>query len=358
MKTHQVSALLLVAPLLAIAFFAPNNARADLSLIASSADRVAFGKKVTVAKGAEVDEVVSFGGDILVQEDAHIRGDLVAMGGDIDVERGALIDGDVVSFGGSLSLGEDCTVRGDASAMGGDLRLARGARVLGSRFSAGGDQGQVQDRDRDPSSGAGGQRSRLSPPPRAKHFSRAGILGKMWGGLISTSARTLAIFVLGFLALLASPRRIDRMRRPLLPSTLHQTPKLFAIGLFASLAMIPLTVLLIMTVVGILILPVLYLIYFITLFLGWTVLALAIGRRLLTAGKRTPVRELALGLLVLLALTLLSQLPLVGFIISILLFGGAMVGSGAVLATRFGHPPAPSEAELWPPPGETTGTSL
>jgi len=100
------------------------------------------------------------------------------------------------------------------------------------------------------------------------------------------------------------------------------------VGMLGALAIPLLTVLLAITVVGLVALPVVAVGVAMAAVLGMPALSVAIGRRV--PGRLTPVGQLAAGTA---TVVLATQLPGVGgplFAVALL------VGLGAVLATRFG----------------------
>jgi hypothetical protein len=84
-------------------------------------------------------DTVRFGGDVTVDVDERIQGDLVSIGGSIELE--GEVTGDVVAIGGSAALGPQAVVRGDLSIVGGSLTRADGARIFVETNEVGGANG-------------------------------------------------------------------------------------------------------------------------------------------------------------------------------------------------------------------------
>ncbi len=63
-------------------------------------DRVAFGSDVHIAPGELVRDVVSFGGNAVVE--GEVLGDAVSFGGSVVLREGGRVHGDIVSFGGDV----------------------------------------------------------------------------------------------------------------------------------------------------------------------------------------------------------------------------------------------------------------
>ncbi|MBX2801210.1 MAG: polymer-forming cytoskeletal protein [Myxococcales bacterium] len=82
-----------------------------------NAERHGLGEPITVAAEERVDEVVAFGGDVVVS--GHVVGDAVSFGGNVHVAEGGRVEGDAVSFGGSVTVDEGGRLLGNRVAMGG-----------------------------------------------------------------------------------------------------------------------------------------------------------------------------------------------------------------------------------------------
>ena len=74
-------------------------------------------------------DIVRFGGEVTVDEDDHIQGDVVVMGGAADIK--GIVDGNVVVVGGTMTLGPKADVRGDAVVVGGVMQRDPGAKIGG-----------------------------------------------------------------------------------------------------------------------------------------------------------------------------------------------------------------------------------
>lgn len=91
---------------------------------------VIFGGNYTLASGEILDgDVVVFGGNVVIEMEALVNGSIVVFGGSISIE-GTVRD-DVVLIGGSGSMGEQAVIRGDLVTVGGSMVRAEGARVEG-----------------------------------------------------------------------------------------------------------------------------------------------------------------------------------------------------------------------------------
>lgn len=102
----------------------------DKSENESAKDIVSFGKDVSIKSGDTVSEVVVFGGTADVQ--GKVEGSVVVLGGSASVNSD--VDEDVVTIG-SLRLGPEADVKGDAVSIGGTLDIDPQAKVGGDRTS-------------------------------------------------------------------------------------------------------------------------------------------------------------------------------------------------------------------------------
>lgn len=93
-----------------------------------------MGTSVHVEEGDETrDDIVLFGGS--VQIDGEARKDVVVIGGSITVN--GTVRGNVVAIGGSMRLGPDARIGGDAVVVGGSLSRSPGAEIEGELVNVG-----------------------------------------------------------------------------------------------------------------------------------------------------------------------------------------------------------------------------
>lgn len=261
----------------------------------SETERVAVGHDVTVAADETVESALAVGGNVRIEPNAVVRGDVVAVGGNIAIEDNAHIEGDVATVGGKLSVAPSATIRGDRVEMGSSLGLA--GLVAGSAI------------------------------PWA-------IIGVLWH-----LSRVVVMFALVMLVVMFVPERVRAVRAFLVEKTFVS-----AIAGFAALvAIAPLCILLVVTVVGIPLAPVAAIGFFCMLVVGVAVVSLWLGERLpLFAGRKTTLGAAALGF------ALISVIELVPFLGSALAFVAALIGGGAVLLSRFGTRRAALTSETLP----------
>jgi hypothetical protein len=253
------------------------------------------------------DMVHIFQGDLTVPRGTVVQGDAVVIGGNLNVEPGALVQGDAVSLLGSVTVEPGAMVLGDTVALAGTIDVDPGGQILGEHVQIG--LGKIFK----------GKGRGLS------WFSGAGLFG-----FFPTLAFFALVYLVGLLALLASPERLRGISAMLLTNP----GRSFALGFLAWLMVLPVAVLLTITLVGIPLLPLLPLAIFLSFALGLSAIALRIGE-LLPAGpgqKFVPTAALGMGMAV---VTLASFVPLVGFPLIVLV----QFAAGSAIGRR----------GLWPP---------
>lgn len=240
-------------------------------------------------------------GELIVEPDGELSGDLYLVGGTMSV-RGR-VTGDIVLFGGTLDLADDARVAGSIDIVGGTLRQSADARVTGS----------IQ---------------RVVQVPRDV-AGRSGTLAERWPRLL------VELMGLGLLALVSArflPRPVGRVadavrRQPVVMGSVGVLSFVVALVL---LVLIGFTIVLIpLALAGVLALG---------LVVAWGLVGLgAIAGQLLQVRLRrelsgiwtTVLGTVGLGL----GLELINAVPIVGGLIAILILS---VGFGAVLLTRLG----------------------
>jgi hypothetical protein len=155
-------------------------------------------------------------------------------------------------------------------------------------------------------------------------------------------AKLAVFFLLGLLVLVVIPVRLDRITASLGVKPL----KVLVTGLLGSLAMPVLTVLLVVTIVGIPLVAVQVIAILVAAVVGYTALALLVGRAIpWQPARTTAIAQLAIGVVLVVAL---SEIPVVG---PLAMITGWLFAFGAVLRTRFGQPPtAPAPLATTAPP--------
>ncbi|HYS81918.1 MAG TPA: STN domain-containing protein [Anaeromyxobacteraceae bacterium] len=277
---------------------------------------------------------------------------VVAIGGNVRLEEGATAD-QVVAVLGSVDLGPGAAVANEVVAVGGDIHVSPGARVGAEAVSVGGkiviDPSGVVEGDQTSVDvpGLAGMLSFLGARPRLGP--RTPLLGAA-GALL----QFIVFFALGLLLLVLFPRRVETLSGALV----HAPLKAVLTGIVGTLALPILAILLVATVVGIPLVAVVVLGALAAAIMGYTALALHLGRLVpMHLERGAPILQLAIGTAVLVAL---GQLPVLGVLAWLAAW---LFMFGVVLRTRFGRPPtAPppvygtTATPPIPPPPPVTGT--
>lgn len=230
---------------------------------------------------------------------ANMPGSIVSIG------ASGTIDGridDVVAIGSHVQLGQQAEVAQRFVSVGSDVELAQGARVTGQEVNVSLPAFETL------------RRELMNPAPTAPSvFARLG--WAVFGVLLS--------FGLGLLFQRVAPeltgQTLARLQERPWPS--------FGIGLAHYFAIIPVAVLLVLTVVGIVLLPLYFMLLALVLWLGYIAAASYLGGLLAKAWQ--PWQRLLLGLLVLAAV---AWLPVVGGLVG---FGAVTSGFGAIMLTLY-----------------------
>lgn len=249
----------------------------------NSNERVNFGGDVHVKEGEVVEEAVAFGGNVYV--DGTVTGEAVAFGGNIYVGPTGVIKDDAVTFGGSVHVEEGGVVKGQKSSMGMIPRF-------GDSFK-----------------------------PELPFAARLGMR------IVKMMAWFLVLFVLTLVAFAVAPRRmaviVDQLEtRPIASG---------GFGLAGSVGVVLLTLLLCVTIIGIILVPPLGIIVAAAVIMGYAALAMMIGRKLPIPVRPSSAAYAALGTAVIVVVA--NLIPVLGTIAFVV---AGFVGLGAVLYTKFG----------------------
>lgn len=264
-------------------------------------DLVTFGGDARVRRGQQVRDVITMGGDARVEGEAF--GNVVTMGGDVEVE--GTVVGDVLTMGGDIRVAESGRVHGQLEAMGGDVHLAR-------------------------------ERSDSRAPAELEIASRSAIRhaatrdrGSSWvEETLDALMKHALLFLLGLMLMGLAPARMQALQRQIVT----QPVRSLASGFLGLVAGAVLTVVLVITIVGIPGAIVLALGGFLGAYFGLATAASVIGAALpAPALKDHPVLQLAVGILI---LFLVSRIPVIGPLAA---FMATMIGLGAVIVTRAGQ---------------------
>ncbi len=237
--------------------------------------------------------VVRFGDDITVQPGEQVK-DAVAVGGSVHIN--GEVTNDAVAVGGSLFLSNSAFVGGSAVAIGGRVSREPGSVIQGDMVEIGAPWRDM--------------------PPQRWHQIFLGMRIAGFVGLVALSLLVVALF----------PKQIHHIYKFLKTSP----AKSLLWGVVAWIAITPAIFVLVLSIIGVALIPLLVTAFVLALFIGYIAVALYAGTALFKAAQKpeTPIlwRTFA-GLLILGAI---GFIPIIGE-----LFGAvvSVFGLGAVLET-------------------------
>ncbi len=244
---------------------------------------VELGRNATVERGQEVDSAVSLGGDVRV--DGLVRNDVVAVGGSVFLGPGSIIKGNIVSLGGTVVKEQGASVLGDITVI---------------------------------------------DPSRIKSFIMPG--NDHWRDMPYGFHTPFSIFpFIGFLALALITVAIAPRAIGYISFTIeHALLKTFFLGILGSASIFPVAFMLLISIIGIILIPFEMLLVGIAFFIGYVAVVQLIGKKLFLALKM-PDRPMLLETLAgTVAISLAGMAPFVGRLFTacalIIGFGGVIAG--------------------------------
>ncbi len=260
---------------------------------AHSKEAVNLAGAMTVKSGQKVETAVSYGGPLTIEGGAEILEDAVAFGGDVVLKPGAVVRGDAVSFGGKVIAEE-------------------GSKLSGSEVSL----------------GVAGLGSIATHAVRASAQNGASPEVKSESAIAGFLAQFVTLFGLGFMLMMFAPGRMKSIESELMKAPVQSG----VVGLLALVASLPLTIFLVVTLIGIPVAVALWLLAGVSVLVGMVAVANVVGAKVPFARlRKTQAVVLAVGLLVYL---IASRLPVVGpLVICLSLF----ISLGAIVRTRMGQ---------------------
>jgi cytoskeletal protein CcmA (bactofilin family) len=212
--------------------------------------------------GGMVDVTGSIDGDVAVAGgnlniSGSINGDAAVFGG--NVTNQGIIDGDLFVVGGTVALDSGSIVTGDIAMVGGTVDKDDNARVLGEVESV------------------ESEALRNILPRISRVFRFPSIIPgeHVFTGIFSVAA-LIVVFIMNLLVLLIFPRAIDRIvdmiQRNIWASV--------GIGVGIEILYIPIVVLLVVSIIGIVLVPVFMLVVFLAMLFGFSALSLIAGMQI------------------------------------------------------------------------------
>ena len=282
-------------------------------------DLHSFGGTITVpADEIRRGNVASFGGPVHIR--GEVIGDVASMGGPVSVDDGGYVHGNIVSMGGPISLAANSHVSGDIMPFGGSLNRADGARVDGGIHSfPGPDITQLL--------------------PGILGLGHRPVLSRAAGRGLTWAWRLVVALIVTLLVVACVP-----VATKVIADRIFESPGAAAVhGIITILLFLPACVLLAITCIGVLGIPVLFVLLMLSSVLGVVAVKLIFGRQLVKAfGWRvSSILGLAvIGSLLLSAIGLLKVVaPLLVFIPCLLYACVLILGIGGAVMTRLGTDP-------------------
>lgn len=294
-------------------------------------------KGAVTVKGVVTGDCASFGGPLVIEGECRgeaasfggparvagkVGGDLSSYGGPVDVSGS--VGGDISLFGGDLTARSSATVGGDVSIFGGRLEQESGARIRGEIHNFG--------------SGLAGTFGRgisevVAKSERGRRYDGAPKKALISGFLVG-------LCLLPFLLTLFFPAQVETVAA----AASADFWRALGIGLLIEMAIVPGTVALAVSVIGIPFIPVAYGALAAAFAMGLAAFFLLMARRVcLNLGKPAPATIPAVGLAgaATAAVSVAGGLlPLIGGVLGLALFltlcCGMTLGLGAAWLTRFG----------------------
>lgn len=241
--------------------------------------------------------IVKIGSDVRVEEDMRIE-DAVAIGGSVYVD--GVVDGDAVAIGGTIYLGDSAVVHGDAVTVGGRIEEAEGAMIYGSTVDVSSINIDSFFDNMDFSHDFRGF-------PRAFKF-----------------ISVIGLFALVILLSLIMPKELNKI------STVvkNEPLQMFLYGLLGVILIIPIALMLVISVIGIALIPLEILAVFLASLIGYIAVAVLIGERILNALNNDDPNVIISAILGVLLLWLIGLIPFVGGLVKVIV---CIIGFGAVI---------------------------
>ena len=241
--------------------------------------------------------IVKIGSDVHVEKDMRVD-DAVAVGGSVFVD--GIVDGDAVAVGGTVHLSEEAIVHGDAVTVGGTIDQAEGAMIYGTTVDVGAfDFKNIFE---------------------GKNFFNG------FSGIpkIFTIIPLIGLFALVLLLTILIPTELGAVA-----SNIKNEPiVMFLWGMLGVFLIVPLAVMLVISIIGIALIPIEILAIFLTSLIGYIAVAIIIGKKLLRALNNDDPSIILSAILGVLILWLIGLIPIFGSIVKVIVW---IIGFGAVI---------------------------
>ncbi len=258
---------------------------------------------------------IKIGGSVIVQKHEEVD-DAVAVGGDAKVY--GTVNGSAVAVGGDIYLGPDAVIHDDCVSVGGEIRMSQGAVVYGEIV-------EVDD------------------------FNFAGTFFNNWDhddwhmpwGW--TIIPLIAILILGVIIIAIMPKQFDYVT-----DMIEMEPgKSFLVGVAGMILFIPSILLLLVSLLGIPLIPLFIVSVVLLVFFGYFSAAAVVGQKLLKALGNTSTSTILHIIAGIILLWVVGLIPFAGGLIKTI---AHIIGWGAVLVVLYNwkqsRKPQPVTAEL------------
>ncbi|MBI5380119.1 MAG: hypothetical protein HZA23_08230 [Nitrospirae bacterium] len=277
--------------LLAILLLTAGSATGEGAQKPSDKERVIvkINSDLFISEEEVVDTAITIGGNAVIA--GEVRGNVVAVGGDVVVRPTALVSGEAVAIGGRIFRDEGSVVEGELVEVLPQVNLRQIFAFLPSWLP-----------------------------------------GRPWVALFQVIYSLVLFLVFLALALLVEiflPRQVTVVAQTLRGGVWMA----LVVGAGALAAFLPLVILVALTIIGIPLVPILFLFVSFGLLMGLVAVTILLGQRLLDLirrGEHRPSLTVSLGAI---CLGLVYLLPFLGGIALLL---AAVIGFGAVMRSRFG----------------------
>jgi hypothetical protein len=258
------------------------------------------------APGARASDIIKFGSDATVEENQTVN-NIITLNGQITVS--GLVENNVIAIGGSVVLTGKSVVRGNVFCIGGIIARGSGSQVFGKITEI---------------NSAGITKSLRS-------FFRGDT--DNWSAVLNILFLFFQVVIVIFAILLALvlPRQLTRIKQTIQANKL----KSFFYGLLTSLMITPLLIVLVISIIGIYLIPAVCIAIAIIFLLGYIAVAAILGDYTLSkiwdSKNKSLVRQTILGLVLLM---ILGWIPYVGWLIKAVI---VTIGWGGMLYFLFSH---------------------
>ena len=274
---------------------------------------VNFGEKVVVKFGRTVNDAVCIGDDVHVF--GTVKNDAVSIGGDVFVEKHGCVNGNAVSIGGDIYVRNMGEIKNNAISLAGITHVDYGGVVRGEYISF------------CPTDFFGND----FPEKILKILIFGPVIG-LFGligliiGFVFSLVKLAFFLAIAVIVTYFFPKNVSGMAE----FTGREFWKCFFLGLVAIIIIPFLSLALLITIIGIPLIPALFVFLFIAFLYGAIGIALWVGRLIPGAENRSDILNVIIGVLI---LGVIKFIPAIGFLLKFVILA---VSFGVIIFTRFG----------------------